>query len=65
MEVVNKYSHQEDIMHSFQKFIVSFLTILPIRNKDMKISCKSAGSTRSSLLFVKGTSFGTHIMTCV
>ena len=33
------YSHNEDIMHSFQKFIVvSFSTTLQYGNKDMQIS---------------------------
>ena len=39
-------------MHSFQKFIVvSFPTTLPLyRNKDMEISCESAGSLSHRLI---------------
>ena len=39
--------HNEDIMHSFQNFIV---WLIPSRNKDMEISCESAVTDIPKLL---------------
>ena len=37
--------HDEEIMHSFQKLLLSFSKPpSPSRNKDMEISCESAGA---------------------
>ena len=51
-------------MHYFQKFIVVFLPPSPCRNKDMEISCASAGANRLSPLVFKlsaGTTvYGSH-----
>ena len=42
----------EDIMHSFQKFIdVSFLTILPLQKQGIEISCESAVDYGTASMF--------------